>query len=415
MSNKNRVIVHLDMDAYFASVEQQSNPYLKGKPVIVTGRGNRTIITTSSYEARAYGVKTGMSIPEARKLCPHLIRVDGNPDKYMSTTLKIRDIIIKATDRVETYSIDEFFLDITGSQSLFGEPMVIAQNIKNRIKKETGLTCSCGIAPNKLLAKLGSELQKPDGLAIVNIENFNDILKELPVGKLHGLGRKTAASLKEMGINTIGELGDASLSLLTTHFGFWGHILKRMGQGIDNSPVEYFWKHDEPKSMGHSLTLPVDVFNPIIIKAYTLMLCQKVAIRLRNEGKSAYTVSLTIRYKDFKTVCYRKTAGYLLDTPHGIYHICLKILREFVKLKKPIRLIGVGVTNLVDRPDQLYLIDELNRNESLNKAIVMINNKFGDFTIKPAMLLMLKNVNAPPGNLVRGGITKPLSQLKAGE
>ena len=173
------------------------------------------------------------------------------------------------------------------------------------------------------------------------------------------------------------------------HFGFWGHILKCMGQGIDNSPVSYYWKYDDQKSMGHSHTLSADTSNPAIIKAYTLMLCQRVAMRLRNDGKAAYTVALTIRYKDFKTVCYRKTAGYLLDTPHGIYHICLKILREFIRIRKPIRLIGVSVTNLVNMSDQLYLIDEFNRSESLNRAVVMLNNKYGEFTIKPASLLML--------------------------
>jgi DNA polymerase-4 len=330
-----------------------------------------------------------MTVPEAKKLCPHLVRVDVNPDKYMSTTLKIRRILIRFTDQVEMCSIDEFFLDITGSQSLLGTPEEITRRIKDTVRGDTGLTCSCGIAPNKLLAKLGSKLQKPDGLAIVNIDNFNGILRELPVDKLHGLGKKTAESLRRIGISTIGELGDASSSLLTMHFGFWGHILKCMGQGIDNSPVSYYWKYDDQKSMGHSHTLSADTSNPAIIKAYTLMLCQRVAMRLRNDGKAAYTVALTIRYKDFKTVCYRKTAGYLLDTPHGIYHICLKILREFIRIRKPIRLIGVSVTNLVNMSDQLYLIDEFNRSESLNRAVVMLNNKYGEFTIKPASLLML--------------------------
>jgi DNA polymerase-4 len=399
------------MDAYFASVEQQSNPFLKGKPIIITGRSSRTVIATASYEARAYGIKTGMTVPEAKKLCPHLVRVDVNPDKYMTTTLRIRKILIRFTDQVEMYSIDEFFLDITGSQSLLGTSKEIVRQIKDTVHRETGLTCSCGIAPNKLLAKLGSELQKPDGLAVVNPENFNDILRELPVDKLHGLGKKTAEALKRIGISTIGELGDAPISLLNTHFGFWGHILKRMGQGIDNSPVSYYWKHDDQKSMGHSHTLPADTSNPVVIKAYTLMLCQRVAMRLRNDEKAAYTVALTIRDKDFKTVCYRKTAGYLLDTPHGIYHTCLRILRESVRIRKPVRLIGVSVTNLVDIPDQRYLIDEFNKSESLNKAIVMLNNKYGEFAIKPASLLILLIFLKYPFNQVIIGV----EELEANE
>lgn len=411
MSN-GRAIVHLDMDAYFASVEQQSNPFLKGKPIAVTGRGKRTVITTSSYEARAYGVKTGMIVPEAKRLCPHLIQVDGNPDKYLSTTLKIRKILIGFTDRVETYSIDEFFLDITLSQLPLETYEEIVRKIKERIKAEIGLTCSCGIAPNKLLAKLGSELQKPDGLTVVDADKISEIAKDLPVDKLHGLGKKTAEFLNKLGVRTIKELGEAPVSLLWTHFGFWGHILKLMGQGVDNSPVSCYWQHDEPKSMGHSHTFPIDISDPNMIKAYTLMLCQKLAERLRNEGKASYTVALTIRNSDFKTFCYRKTPGYLLDTPHGIYNVCLKILREFVRLRKPLRLIGVSVTNLVNRPKQLYLIEEFNKVESLNSAILTINNKFGEFTVKPASLLILRNVNVHPGNLIKGGVTKPLSQTQ---
>ena len=388
MSN-GRDIVHLDMDAYFASVEQQSNPFLKGKPIAITGSGSRTVIATASYEARAYGVKTGMTVHDARNLCPHLICVDGNHEKYLYSTIKIREILMKFTDRVETYSIDEFFLDITGCKS----PLETVKNIKDTIKKEIGLSCSCGLAPNRLLAKLGSKIQKPDGLTTITAEDFAIISVEMPVDKLHGLGKKTAHFLNSLGINTIKELGDAPVNFLFTHFGFWGHILKSMGQGIDNSPVPYYWEHDEPKSMGHSYTIPVDVSDMELIKALILMLCQKVAMRLRNEKKAAFTVSLTIRYSDFSTFCYHKTVKYLVDTPHGLYNVCLKVLNELGTLKKSVRLLGVTATNLVDQPDQPYLIDDFERTERLNRAIVGINSKFGEFTIKPASLLVLKGLN----------------------
>lgn len=388
MSN-GRSIVHLDMDAYFASVEQQSNPFLKGKPIAITGSGSRTVIATASYEARAYGVKTGMTVHDARNLCPHLICVDGNHEKYLYSTIKIREILIRFTDRVRTYSIDEFFLDITGCKS----PLETVKNIKDTIKKEIGLSCSCGLAPNRLLAKLGSKIQKPDGLTTITAEDFAIISVEMPVDKLHGLGKKTAHFLNSLGINTIKELGDAPVNFLFTHFGFWGHILKSMGQGIDNSPVPYYWEHDEPKSMGHSYTIPVDVSDMELIKALILMLCQKVAMRLRNEKKAAFTVSLTIRYSDFSTFCYHKTVRYLVDMPHGLYNVCLKVLNELGTLKKSVRLLGVTATNLVDQPDQPYLIDDFERTERLNRAIVGINSKFGEFTIKPASLLVLKGLN----------------------
>lgn len=391
MSEKLRQIVHIDMDAYFASVEQSSNPSLKGKPIIVTGSGRRTVVATASYEARKYGIKTGMTISEARELCPHVIRVDGNIDKYIYTTLKIRDILISFTDRVETYSIDEFFLDITGNCD-FSSAEKVVRDIKYAIRKKTGLSCSCGLSFNKLLAKLGSEMNKPDGFGIITHEDLPYILATTPVEDLHGIGKKTAELLNYMGIRFAKELGEAPIELLRAHFGFWGYILKSIGRGIDNSPVRYYWEHDEPKSIGHSFTLPYDVLDPDIIRSCILMLCQKVATRLRSQNKSARTVSLTIRYDDFSTFCYRKTVGYLLNNMHDIYQVCLKILGEVEALTRPIRLLGVCVSGLVDNFGQRYLFEEMDRVERLNSAIDNINSRFGEFAIKPALLLELRNL-----------------------
>lgn len=393
MWNDARAIAHLDMDAYFASVEQQSNPLIRGKPVIVTGKGARTIITTASYEARRYGIGTGMTIFQAKRLCPHVIRVPGDLVKYVYTTLKIQDILLNFTDRVEMYSIDEFFLDVTNSQSIFGSPEAIAEKIKDEVRKATGLSCSCGLARNKLLAKLASRMNKPDGLAIIYPEKVADILNDLPVGKLHGIGKKTAKYLNCLGINSAKELADASLSLLTSHFGFYGHILKLMGKGVDNSPVPYYWERDEVKSVGHSYTLPFDTSDVELIRSYILMLCQKVNARLRKQRKSARTVVLTIRYNDFKTFSHRKTVGYFVDTIHGIYHICLEILMGIGGLLKPVRLLGVSVTGLAGESKQLYLFEQFEREKRLDRAIEEINGRFGDFTIRPASLLLIKSYN----------------------
>jgi DNA polymerase-4 len=393
MWNDARAIAHLDMDAYFASVEQQSNPLIRGKPVIVTGKGARTIITTASYEARRYGISTGMTIFQAKRLCPHVIRVPGDLVKYTYTTLKIQDILLNFTDRVEMYSIDEFFLDITSSQSIFGSPEKIAEKIKYEVRKATGLSCSCGLARNKLLAKLASRMNKPDGLTIIYPEKVADILNDLPVGKLHGIGKKTAKYLNCLGINSAKELADAPLSLLTSHFGFYGHILKLMGKGVDNSPVPYYWERDEVKSVGHSYTLPFDTSDIELIKSYILMLCQRVNGRLRKQGKSARTVVLTIRYSDFKTFSHRKTVGYFVDTIHRIYYVCLEILREIGGLLKPVRLLGVSVTGLAGESKQLYLFEQFEREKRLDRAIEEINGRFGDFTIRPASLLLIKSYN----------------------
>ena len=398
MWDNSKAIVHLDMDAYFASVEQQSNPLIRGKPVIVIGRGKRTVVATASYEAREYGLKAGMTLFQAKRLCPHVIGIAGSPVKYLYTTLNIREILLHFTDRVELYSIDEFFLDVTNSQSIFGSPEVIVKKIKDEVQKTTGLPCSCGLAPNKLLAKLGSKMNKPNGLSVVHPEGVADVLKGLPIGKLHGIGDKTRKYLNCLGITSADELGNAPISFLTSRFGFWGHLLKSMGNGIDNSPVPYYWEQGAIKSIGHSYTLPFDTSNLDIIKSYILMLCQKVNSRLHKEEKAARTVVLTIRYSNFHIFSRRKTVNYFVDTIHGIYRVCLKILEEMGRLAKPVRLVGVSVTGLVRDPKQLYLFEEFEREKKLSKAIEEINNRFGDFTIKPASFLLVEKFECSPEN-----------------
>jgi len=378
------------MDAYFASVEQQSNPLIRGKPVIVTGSGKRTVIVTASYEAREYGIKAGMTLTQAKRLCPYVIRVGGDLGKYIYTTLKIREVLLHFTDRIELYSIDEFFLDITHSQSIFGPPEEIVEEIKDKVRKTTGLSCSCGLAPNKLLAKLASKMNKPDGLTIIYPEKVADILSDLPVEKLHGIGERTRKYLNCLGITKANELGNAPISLLTAHFGVGGHVLNSMGKGIDNSPVPYYWEQGDIKSIGHSYTLPFDTSDLELIKSYILILCQRVTARLRKEGKAARTVALTIKYNDFKMFSRRRTVDYFINTIHGLYHVCLKILQEIGELIKPVRLLGVSVASLVEKSKQLYLFDGFEKEEKLNKAIEEINNRFGEFTIKPASLLFIE-------------------------
>ena len=387
MWNNTRAIVHLDMDAYFASVEQLSNPLIRGKPVIVTGKGKRTVIATASYEARKYGVKTGMTLSQAERLCPRVIRIVGNPEKYIYTTLKIRKALIGFTDRVELYSIDEFFLDVTHSQSLFGSPEEIVEKIKDRVREAISLPCSCGLAPNRLIAKLATKMDKPDGITVIYPERIADIMRGLPVGKLHGIGGKTRKRLNYLGITTADELGNAPLSFLTSHFGVHGNTLKSMGNGSDESTVPYYWQRNEVKSMGHSYTLPSDTWDLDIIKSYILMLCQKVTARLRSGGKSSRTVVLTIRYSDFEMFSRQKTVDYLLDTIYGIYHVCLEILKGIGKPEKPVRLLGVSATSLSEESRQLHLFKKFDEEKKLDKAIGEINSRFGDFTIRPASLL----------------------------
>ncbi len=235
--SSNRIIMHIDMNAFFASVEQQGNPELRGKPIAVIGSAKRTVITTSSYEARAYGVKTGMATWEARQKCPHIIFVIGDNRKYTYTSAQMVKLMMQFTPLVEVFSIDEAFLDVTGSLKLFGSAERIAFLLKARIRHELGLTCSIGIAPNKLLAKLASEMQKPDGLTIIAPDRVTAVLERMPIKELCGIGRKVEKQLNDLNIFTCGELGRFPVERLKRRFGINGERLSLMGQGIDDAPV----------------------------------------------------------------------------------------------------------------------------------------------------------------------------------
>jgi DNA polymerase-4 len=229
-----KIILCIDMDAFFASVEQQTNPRLRGKPIAVIGSGGRTVITTRSYEARKYGVKTGMNIYEAKKLCPHIIFVVGNNEKYTHTCKELQKIYLQFTPDVEVYSIDEAFLDITTTHHLFEGPEAIGNSIKAKIKNQFGITCTVGIAPNILLAKLASDTAKPDGLKWIKPEDVESVLEDLPVKELWGIGSGLTEKLEALSIKTCGELGRASASLLRNKFGIIGEHLKAMGKGLCN-------------------------------------------------------------------------------------------------------------------------------------------------------------------------------------
>jgi DNA polymerase-4 len=271
------IIMCIDMDAFFASVEQQVNPKLRGKPIAVIGSGGRTVITTRSYEARAYGVKTGMNIYEAKKLCPDLILAVGDNEKYAHTCNELSVIYSKYTPDIEIYSIDEAFLDITTTQHLFGGPEAIGFAIKKEVKDQFGINCTVGIAPNILMAKLASDIAKPDGLQWIKSEDTETLLKDLPVKDLWGIGSATAEKLEQLGIRTCAELGKAPASLLRNKFGITGETLKHMGHGRCDRPL--IVKEEDPKSIGHSLTLPKDISDREAIKAELLKLSSMVCSR----------------------------------------------------------------------------------------------------------------------------------------
>lgn len=388
-----RVIMHLDMNAFFASVEQQANPALRGKPIAVTGAAGRTVITTASYEARALGVRTGMAVGEAKRACPELILVVGDNRKYTSTSRRIVAIMREFTPLVEVFSIDEAFLDLTGSQKLFGSPEEIAAKIKERIRGELGLTCSIGIAPNKLLAKLASDMMKPDGLTVISTESAPAILERLPVKEMFGIGGKTAHQLALLGIRTCGELGRFPQALLRKKFGVNGDKLHLIAKGIDDSAVVPEEEAEEVKSVGHSTTLDRDITGRAEIERWLLQLSEMVGRRARRYKVWGKTVTLTVRYADFTTFSRQETQPRHTNSSEEIYRAALKILDELT-LEQPVRLLGVRITNLCYQTNQLPLFEEERRKTLATEAMDTVNGRFGDFTVTFGSLIDEENKGA---------------------
>ncbi len=375
-----KIIVCVDMDAFFASVEQQANPALRGKPIAVTGAGERTIITTSSYEARAYGVKTGMTVYEAKRLCPDLTLVIGNNKKYAEICTRLEEICLRFTPDIEIYSIDEVFLDITGSHHLFGAPEHLARAIKGTVKDELGITCTVGIGPNILVAKLASDLAKPDGLLWIGEEKVASVFESLPVRKLWGIGSHTEGKLRDMGITTCGELGRAPLSLLTTRFGIIGERLKAMGNGKLERPPEI--DSQEPKSIGHSITLPKDISKREEITNCLLRLSERVGRRARRYGHKGKKITVTVRYPDFKTFTKQITLPAYTNDTGEIYRSAVAIL-DGIRLRSSVRLLGVSLSCIGKDREQMSLFEETEREKRavLAKAMDTVNDKFGEHTV----------------------------------
>lgn len=375
------------MNAFFASVEQQANPELRGKPVAVVGGGGRTVITTSSYEARAKGVKTGMAVWEGKRACPELIIVVGDNSKYTYTSARINEIFRDYTPEVEAFSIDESWLDVTHSLGIFDSAEAIAYLIKARIRHSFGITCSIGIAPNKLLAKLASDMQKPDGLTVIATEDVPRVLEPLPINVLCGIGRKMQRHLNMMSIYTCGELGRCEEVRLTRQFGIVGSRLKQMGQGIDHSPVVPFGEEDEVKSVGHSRTLEQDIDDPVEIRRFLLQLSEMVGRRARKYNVSGKTVRLYVRYADFFTSWGKQTTlRNHTNQSDEIYGTALSILAS-VNLEQPVRLLGVSLSNLKHQVEQLPLFEDERKRLFATQAMDKINDRFGSMAVTFGSLL----------------------------
>jgi DNA polymerase-4 len=370
------------MNAFFASVEQRANPALRGKAVAVIGSEHRGVVLSPSYEARAFGVRTGMTYGESMKACPDLKLVPADPAKYSHACEELISIWRDFSPLIELFSIDEAFLDATGCEMLFGDPLRMAITIKERVWNDMKLTCSIGIAPNKLLAKLGSDMQKPDGLVLITPDDVGEVLENLPVRQLCGIGSNLERSLATMGIMTCGELGRTTIEKLTARFGVIGERLRNMGQGIDNDPVAALEIDCErpAKSFGHSMTLTEDCANTALIERHILELAEKVGRRLRRGAYHGSTVTLVLRYADFQTVSRQRKLCHALNHSLDIYAIARDILHE-IRLVQPIRLVGVSVSCLNKDTIQMPLFDYKQKRMFVADAMDEINDRYGDFTV----------------------------------
>ncbi|MCM3766462.1 DNA polymerase IV [Neobacillus niacini] len=383
-----RVILHVDMNSFYASVEMAYDPTLKGKPVAIAGNveERRGIIVTCSYEARKFGVKTTMPLWEAKKLCPQLIVKPPNFDRYRAASMGMFEILRHYTHLVEPVSIDEGYMDITDSFE-FGSPIEIAQSIQKRILEQLDLPCSIGIAPNKFLAKTASDMKKPMGITILRKRDIPAKLWPLNTNEMHGVGKKTSEKLKTIGIHTIGELAKANDIQLKTLLGINGTRLKERANGIDQRPVDPE-AIEEFKSIGNSTTLPRDVTNQQELFHVLESLAETVSVRLKRKNVLATTVGITIRFKDRKTITRSKKTANPIGSKDE-----LALFAKELFLKNwngdPVRLLGITGYDLIEHDHaykqlDLFSFEKEAKKEPLLKTISTLREKYGKTIIENA-------------------------------
>ena len=378
-----RWIMHVDMDAFYASVEQRDNPDYKGHPVIVGGLSARGVVATASYEARKYGVHSAMATERARKLCPNGIFLWPRIDYYKEISAQIHKVMEEFTDIIEPLSLDEAFLDVTGSTHRFKGPYDLGRTIKRRVFEETGLIISAGLAPNKFLAKIASDLDKPDGLVVVPYGKEMEFLRDLPVQRLWGVGAKTEKRFLEAGFKKIGDI-----QLLPDEkklIPIVGNQAKRfwdLARGIDHRPVE---PHRQVQSIGREETYETDLTDESLIDREFQFFANRVAFQLRKQGLMGTTVSIKIRYDDFSTITRQKT----LDTPTDSESAMLAAARSLyakVKRPKPVRLLGLTMAGLSEPVAQTSLFDTDQQEEKLADTLDELQAQFGRTSIMKGLV-----------------------------
>jgi len=377
-----RCIFHIDLDAFFVSVEQALDPKLKGRPVIVGGDPERRgVVASASYEARPFGIHAGMPLSRARLLCLQATFIQANFPRYRDASAKFMTILADFSPYIEPLGLDEAYLDVTGYEEPYGSPQKLALAIKERIYKELKLIASVGIATCKVVAKIASDLCKPNGLLEIAPGEEQDFLSPLPIGKLPGVGKTTEQKLKRMGVTTMGELASLPLEVVKRHFGAIGLVIHRCANGIDDRRVEAPGK---PKSISQQITFAQDTLDRHFLEANLHKLCEEISTELRCQDKQARCVTLKLRYADFKTISRQVCLKEAGNTSQVIFTTALQLLNKaLARQGKPIRLIGVRISNLVGKERQLRMFDsETAKLEQLDKAINKIRRKYGQASIK---------------------------------
>jgi len=385
-----RIVLHIDMDAFYASVEQLDHPELRGKPVIVGGSSNRGVVSAASYEARKFGVRSAMPIFQAKKRCPQGIFVPVRMRRYKEMSDQVMEILERYSPIVEQVSIDEAYLDLSGLERLHGSPEQMARRIKEEIRRITSLSCSIGIAPNKFLAKVASETNKPDGLTIIPSREAAKIAQGLPVGKVPGVGKKSVNRLEKLKVVTLGDLLALPEGALLEVAGKFAYTLLGFAKGRDDSPVV---SHTDAKSISSEETFEENTNDFEVLRKELLVQAEEVGRRLRKNGLKGTTVTLKLRRADFVRITRSISFSEPTDSTKAMYEWALRLL-EAVDLSEKFRLIGIAVSGFAANPSastQLNLFAQENRRHrswpEVEKAMDSITEKFGREAIKRGSLI----------------------------
>jgi DNA polymerase-4 len=401
-----RTILHIDMDAFFASVHQREEPSLRGKPVLVGGRSRRSVVAAASYEARPFGCRSAMPMGEALRLCPHAVIVEPSRTLYEEASHQVFEIFRRYTPLVEGLSIDEAFLDVTASRSLFGDGPTIARKIKDDVRRETQLTASAGVASCKFVAKVASDLEKPDGLVVVAEVDVRAFLAPLPIERMWGVGPKTAPHLRAMGYRTLGDLAQASVAALEEHLGSWGQQVRLLARGEDHRDVE---PHVGAKTIGHEETFEQDLSTREAISHVLLDQSARVAQRLLAEGYSARVVVVKVKYADFTLRSRQVRLSEPVCDTLSIHGAAVRMLDRF-GLEDGlfrVRLTGVAAADLNEGPPPKLLFgDGRSRNHKLEEVTAAIANKLDGVVLQRATQLEVTNHTANAATSTHRRITK---------